>query len=341
MTPPVLSVLMAVYNGEQHLQETIDSVLRQTHRDFELVIVDDGSSDRTAEILRRQRDRRIRIHHSPINLGVARATNLGLGLCRGEYVARTDADDLSAKERFERQLRVLGTSPEVGVCGTRIRVFGDGRSRVPRTPLASADIAAELVFANCIAHSSVMMRRELLVRHGLSYDETLRRSLDYDLWTRLATRTAIVVLADPLVRYRVHAQSLSATGAAAQRENRAAIAIRYLRALAPAVSVDVLDLHRDYMLRDFRRLAEPAAFRAWAEGLFGLSDDCSRLAPESLHKALSARVAEVFRWPSLRRVQAATPILERALRSRRRDLVGYGAAAALVPGPVWGYLRYG
>lgn len=341
MTGPSVSVLMAVHDGERHLQATIDSILGQTYGDFEFVIVDDGSHDRTAEILDRQRDPRIRVHRNDQNMGVAAATNVGLGLCRGEYIARTDGDDISAPDRFERQVRELEARPEVGLCATRVQLFGATRLRVPRVPTSPRDIVAELVFNNCIAHSSVMMRRDVLLEHALSYDPTLLRSLDYDLLTRLAPHTTFITLAEPLVRYRVHERSLSATGAAVQRDNRSAIALRYLRRIAAFIPDELLELHREYMLRDFRRLSRPEFFRAWAQGLLDLPARSSLLTSPALEKALSARVAEVYRWPSLRRVRAAAPILSTAIHGRRLELLGYGAAAACLPGPVWGYLRSG
>src|SRR5262245_27060483 len=122
-----LSVVMSVYDGETYLADAFDSILNQTARDFEFIVVDDGSTDGTADILAhyRRADDRIKIRTHPANLGIVASANDGCGLATGRYIARMDADDLCAPDRFERQLDYLAVHPEIGVLGTWFRVIGD------------------------------------------------------------------------------------------------------------------------------------------------------------------------------------------------------------------------
>src|ERR1043165_9066720 len=116
---PHVTVLMAVYNGEPFLAKAIDSILAQTYEDFELLVVDDGSTDATPDIVRSYGDRRVRTVRNPRNIGLARSLNVGLAEARGALVARHDADDLSYPDRFRRQVEFLAAHPDVAVLGTR------------------------------------------------------------------------------------------------------------------------------------------------------------------------------------------------------------------------------
>src|SRR5271170_5563678 len=121
MMTKLVTVLMPVHNGERYLAEAIESVLGQSAGDLELLIVDDGSTDRSAEICRDYRDPRIRLVQNPTHLGIVASLNRGLDLAAGAYVARMDSDDISLPERLEKQIRLLDENPEVGVCGAGIQ----------------------------------------------------------------------------------------------------------------------------------------------------------------------------------------------------------------------------
>ena len=184
---PKISVLMAVHNGEKFLLQALDSIYRQTCRDFEFVIVDDGSSDRTPEILLDRKDSRTVIYRNAQRQGLTKSLNTGLKLCRGEYVARMDADDVSLPRRFEKQLEVLEKNPQCLVVGcwcARIDSEGKvcGQWRLPTEP---EDIKAELAARNRMAHGTAMVRRSALIQVG-GYDERFEYAQDYDLWLRLS-----------------------------------------------------------------------------------------------------------------------------------------------------------
>lgn len=208
---PQVSVVMAVFNGEKYLREAISSVLSQTFRNFELVIVDDGSTDRSAEIVRSYRDPRIRLLENGRNLGLSRSLNLGIAHARGRYIARLDADDIAEPERLEEQVRFLQRNPDVVVVGCQYRFIDErghtlGRRWVPCTDL---EIRWMLEFCTPFAHSAVMMRRRALEEEPGPYDESLTYAMDYDLWTRLAGRGRLANLEDVLLRWRMSPGSMT------------------------------------------------------------------------------------------------------------------------------------
>ena len=204
---PRCSVLMPVYNAERFVSEAVESILNQTYRDFEFVIIDDGSTDRSRRILQDYAtlDPRIRLTSRP-NTGYLRALNEGLGYCRGEYIARMDADDVSLAERFERQVAFLDAHPECLMVGCAlVRIDADGdvlcEEHLPET---HDEIEARLLKPiGAIGHPAVMIRRQSLVEAG-GYREEYCGAEDHDLWLRLAERGKLANLSEALLKCRVH-----------------------------------------------------------------------------------------------------------------------------------------
>ncbi len=201
---PKISVLMPAYNAEKYIKEAIDSILAQTFSDFELIIIDDGSTDRTAEIVNDYSDSRIRFCPNEKNMGVAATLNRGLGLASGEYIARMDADDISKAERFSKQVGYLDAHADIAVCGTSIELFCDGTVIGTRFPSTEPEKLKEDLFFSCgIAHPSVMMRKAAILELG-GYDPAFNGMEDYELWCRVAEKNKIAVLPEILFRYRIH-----------------------------------------------------------------------------------------------------------------------------------------
>jgi glycosyltransferase involved in cell wall biosynthesis len=197
---------MSVYNGELYLRESLESVLRQSFRDFEFVIIDDGSTDATPSILEEceKSDPRVRVTRQE-HAGVAAALVAGCARSRGRLLARIDADDVALPTRFEHQVAFLDAHPEVGVLGTRLDII-DERGRVLRRsgqPRDHAWVARRLLCWPPVAHPSVMMRRALLEEFG-GYDVGFEHAEDYELWTRLVEVTRFANLPLALLRYRIH-----------------------------------------------------------------------------------------------------------------------------------------
>jgi glycosyltransferase involved in cell wall biosynthesis len=208
---PSVSVLMAVYNGERHLASAIDSILAQTHPDFEFIIVDDGSTDRSGEIIRRYADPRIRLITLDQNAGLSPALNAGLQTVTTPLVARQDADDFSEPTRLARQLTVMRARPSLALLGSRATVMterGVSTGTVWR-PVGAASIRWYGLFDNPFAHTSVMFKTSVVRDELGGYDPSFDPfSQDWALWCRLMERHDVDNLADRLVRYRVVPSSI-------------------------------------------------------------------------------------------------------------------------------------
>lgn len=210
---PQVTVLMPVYNGNRFLREAIESILNQTFTDFEFLIIDDGSTDNSVETISSYADPRIRLVRNVTNIGVARTLNKGIGLARGDYIARMDADDVSLPRRIEIQLSFMKENPETDVLATRVALIDakgndQGSWEADHTATTHDEIRRRLPDSNCIAHPTVMMRRSIASRYG--YREDQLHAEDYDLWLRLtADNLKIEKIGDPLLRYRVHTKSIT------------------------------------------------------------------------------------------------------------------------------------
>ncbi len=182
-----ISVVLSAYNGENHIQEAIQSILNQTLQNFELIIIDDGSTDETLHQIETFKDDRI-ILKSIYHVGLTKALNQGLCLARGDYIARMDADDIALPNRFEKQVSYLDQHSRVVCVGTAYEVLLANGNRIkPRVPIltSSYKIKKALPKFNPFMHGSMMIRREGLERIGF-YNEKFRLSQDYDLWFRMA-----------------------------------------------------------------------------------------------------------------------------------------------------------
>ncbi len=219
---PLVSVILPVYNGERYLRESIESILTQTFRDYELVIVDDGSTDATAALLDTYTDPRIVRLTNPTNIGLIGSLNRALKLVRGTYIARMDADDISLPNRLEQQVEFLDNNPEIGIVGTRLQVidsFGKVRESVPDKRPISPQVIHWMMFFGCmVTHATMMSRREVLDALG-SYDPAFEHAEDYELFLRASFITRMANLPEALYQVREHDQRVSAVYSSAQQES--------------------------------------------------------------------------------------------------------------------------
>ncbi len=203
---PKLTVLMPVYNGERFLSDAIESILGQTYKDFELLIINDGSADRSREIILSYDDPRIILVENQQNQGIPRTRNIGLKLARGKYVACMDADDISMPDRLEKQIKFLVDNPEVGLVAGWIEIVGEDRKhlgfwRVDKANNTPEEIYYTLHFRNCIAQSSVLFDKDIVLKCG-GYDERFTKTEDFELWLRLSKTTKVAKIKQVLVKRR-------------------------------------------------------------------------------------------------------------------------------------------
>lgn len=218
MSAPRVSVLLAVRDGRRHLDAALASLAAQTLADVELVLVDDGSSDGSGEVLRAFAARRpcARVVRTS-GVGLAGALAIAATLARGALLARHDADDVSDPQRLERQVTWLAAHPDVGVLGTAARTIGEAGRVIGAhaVPLNARAIARTLRRGPPFVHGSVMMRRDTYEAAG-GYRGPFRASQDYDLWLRMAGRTQFANLPEPLYAWRHHAGGVFARARATQ-----------------------------------------------------------------------------------------------------------------------------
>jgi glycosyltransferase involved in cell wall biosynthesis len=215
---PAVSVLLPTWNTLRFLPAAVESILAQEFADFELIVVDDGSTDGTADYLDALRDPRLRVLRMQSHVGVTAALNHGLAQCSGTYVARMDADDISEPNRFAEQVRFLDQNPDVGVLGSARLLIDENGAIVGAAGVMFDDLSIRwrCLLGNPLPHPTVMLRRDIFVRHDLRYDEAYSSSQDYELWTRLLPLTRAHNLEAPLLRYRLRESSISTSRAAEQ-----------------------------------------------------------------------------------------------------------------------------
>lgn len=208
---PKISVVMPAYNSEKYIAEAIESILNQTFTDFEFIIINDGSTDRTEEIILSYNDERIVYLKNEKNMGIVYTLNRGLDTAKGEYIARMDSDDISLPTRFEEQIEYLEKHPEITVLGTAINIFGEEIDEYTfifsRNPKKSK---AELLFSPSLAHPTVMIKKSVIDINNLRYKETFAGLEDSMLWWQISHFGEICSLEKPLLNYRQHKSQITA-----------------------------------------------------------------------------------------------------------------------------------
>lgn len=206
MSYPLISVLMPVFNGDKYLVEAIESILNQTFTNFEFIIIDDGSNDKTPEILKQfvNKDTRIKVISNSENKGISTTLNVGLKIAIAPLIARMDADDFSYPNRLMIQYKFMQQNPDISVCGSALKIYESlGNICIP--PLEHNSIKAMLLYENCLYHPSVIFKKSDVLNNG-GYDDYFSGAEDYELWSRLSLKPNIRFsnIAEPLLRYRMH-----------------------------------------------------------------------------------------------------------------------------------------
>lgn len=250
---PRVTVLIPVYNGEKYLHGAITSILAQSFSDFELLILDDGSTDKTVEIVKSYTDSRIRLIQNETNLGPCATRNKGLRSARGEYVAMLDCDDIACPDRLADQVAFLDSHPEFSMIGSAVEML-DSEGRVSSVAFfrqPSDEIPPTLLFNNCFAHSTVMAKRSALLEER--YKEDVHFSEDYELWVRVVKKYKTWNLPRILVRYRLHPSSVGQANKAKMRNMMRDIVASQLRDLKVDFNDQELELHFSIGMYEYGR----------------------------------------------------------------------------------------
>jgi glycosyltransferase involved in cell wall biosynthesis len=302
MTPPKVSVLLPVYNAAPYLAATLHSIRVQTLTDFEIIAINDGSTDNSAEILHAtmKEDSRLRvIEHE--NRGLVSVLNEAIEVARAPYLARLDADDLALPARFAAQAAWLDDHPDIAVLGSFIETFTDDSPSdftLVKYPTEPAAIAATLIFRNPLAHPSVMLRRSHLDAHRLRYEEPFRCAQDNYLWVRCTEhRLAIANVPQALTRYRFHRQQLTHQHAGATRAEGVAIRLHLLKLLRPPRDSREHALHEALALDEL--VPTPSFIRdaaQWLNTLAAANDERRFFDREAFLQVLTGRFVALSRF---------------------------------------------
>lgn len=232
---PKVTVLMSVYNGMPYLPDSVKSVLNQTYANFELLIIEDGSTDDSLKYLKELKDQRVRIEINQTNLGMAASLNRGLLLAQGKYIARLDADDISLPERIQQQINYLENNQEMELCGSYAQAISEtGEALYVWKQVSSPlEIGWKILFKNPFIHSSVMFRRDTVLRRSITYHD-LSGAEDYQFWSDILRFGDGANLDQVLIQYRRHDKSMTTYNFIPMKEAHFVIANRNQASLLEA-----------------------------------------------------------------------------------------------------------
>ncbi|MCU0380467.1 MAG: glycosyltransferase [Chitinophagaceae bacterium] len=244
---PLVSVVMPVYKAEKYLAASIKGILDQRHQNLELIVINDGSPDRSADIIHSFQDDRIRYVENEKNLGVVCTRNKGISLSRGKYISFNDADDIPLPFKLEHQVNYLENNPEIGICGTFYQLIdqeGNPGEKIT-LPASSADVALMAKFINPFCNSATLTRSDLVKAVG--FEKNFEYSEDFRLWTQLLQQTKGVNLPEYSLLYRVHGNNISIVNKQAMWNRSKVIHREGLTTLGVPFTDDELDLHTKFL----------------------------------------------------------------------------------------------
>jgi glycosyltransferase involved in cell wall biosynthesis len=268
---PVLSIIMLAYNAEHYVKEAIESALSQEFHNFELIVVDDGSTDNTYSIVESFRDERLKIHRNEVNKGIVFSRNKGIALSSGRYIGMLDADDVAMPGKFRKQLEFLESNPEFGMVGSwALLIDSTGKETGELWKLSGEPekIPAIMLFKNYFVQSSVVFRRSCLPSYN--YKEGYEIVEDYKLWIDIMKHSKAWNLPEYLVKYRVHGTNITHQKAMLVRENLIAVYRELLGQFGIDPTDEEIELH--HMIREGRTISDPLTFRAASGWLSKLQD---------------------------------------------------------------------
>ena len=250
---PYITVLMPVYNAAPFLREAIDSILNQTFKNFELLIINDGSTDNCEEIILTYKDPRIRYIKNETNIKLISTLNKGIKLSKGKYIVRMDADDISFPDRIEKQVNYMETNPAIALCGTWFSSFGD-RAGISKYQKDNDEIKFRMLYQCHLCHPTIIIRKTILDNFDIKYDSNFAHAEDYDFFVRIGEKYLIANIPEVLLKYRIHTQSISNYHKIIQDENSNKVRIRQFKNLGYTISNELLDDYIKLNYQDYEKL---------------------------------------------------------------------------------------
>ena len=323
-----ISVIMSVYNGEDYISEAIDSVLGQTFTDFELIVINDCSTDKTGEILERYEalDSRVRVYTNETNLRLPSSLNKALSLATGKYVARMDADDICLPDRFEKQYAFMEKNPDVSLSSCRFMTLKNGviSSGGCGGRSDNESIKALLLVTNPILHPGIIAKAEVI--RELGYDKSFTCTEDMELWSRFVTSNRkIEIQPEYLMIYRLHDKQITGTTRQRQRGEVVAVQKHYCAELLEEMSEELEELYiNSIYFRDDTDIAKFCRFFKW---LKATNKNKGNIQKEALYYAMFEILAE-YKRAGISKLDLARgmiafgiPFLAKELPARKRRAV--------------------
>jgi len=287
----LVSVIIPVYNGEKYIGEAIDSILNQTFRDFELLIINDCSTDKTVSVINKYRDKRIKLINNDKNLGLAGARNVGIDNAKGKYIAWLDSDDISLNTRLEKQINLLENNPSFGLCGTWVKTIGSTQ-QVWKCLTQSELIKSTMLFNNCFATSSVMLRKEILTKNRYLFDLDYPTAEDYDLWEKISHHCEVTNIPEVLTYYRVH--TLQTTFSEEARKKQLEFAWNVQKRILQSLNIFPNEKEKEIHLKivpqsniKFDIHEEIKYIYEWLEKLYLKNGECKQFSDREFKKSLN------------------------------------------------------
>ena len=260
-----ISVVMPVYNTAiPMLKEAVDSILAQTFRDFEFIIIDDGSANEVKDYLQQLTDPRIRLIRNETNIGITKSLNIGFQAARGKYIARMDSDDISLPSRFEIQYAIMEAHPDAFVCGAGAERHGTESGVIPCKDMDMEWYRVNLLFGNPgPVHPTAFFNHELLVKHHILYDETLVYAQDYGMWDQISRIGSILFLDKTLLKFRYHTNRVSVIHRELQMRCDRMIQGKMLTELMGPITDAELEMHYTHSLHYFPDTVMTSEINQW------------------------------------------------------------------------------
>lgn len=312
---------MAVYNAELYISETLESILNQTFRDFEFLIIDDCSTDNTLSIIKSYEDSRINLHCNEKNLGQSPSLNKGICLAKGKYIARMDADDIAFPDRFEKQYNFLESYPEVVVLGSSYRIMG--ASEVKELNFKPSEIKVRLFLGlNSLAHPTVMIRKEIFSKYNFTYNEYNPVNQDFELWSEISRRYPLANLEDVLLDYRVHDDQISNMRYGEQQEHAKRIITTALQDFFPEIcSCNLLNHYRLLGFEKFE-LSDLENLITWSNILINKNKETAifeqSIFEEYVHRFQNQRIKQAFNASFILAPGYSPTLYVRFLKAKKR-----------------------
>jgi len=260
---PAISVIMPVYNAGEFVGEAIQSVLDQTFRDYEFIIINDGSTDYSLQIIESFKDSRIKVLRNPLNIGNYPSRNKGMNIAHGKYICVMDADDIAFPNRFERQYSYMEDNPETGLAGSGFRYFGNNSDILRENNFERIKVI--LLRNDCFIHPTLIMRNQFLKKYNLRYNEKYYYAADYDLIVRASRYFPVTNINEILLNYRIHKDQITTRYRQRQMEYADDIAIDQLKYIGLTPDEIEIRLHLDLLKGNYIELGRGKLLVKWIE----------------------------------------------------------------------------